>query len=41
MRPAVILTFSAASYLFVMARPDSEIERTLQNTYLDRQPGTV
>ena len=39
MRPAVILSFSAASYLFVMARPDSEIERQLRRTYLAPSPG--
>jgi hypothetical protein len=36
MRPAVILTFSAASYLFVLARPDSEIETYLRRVYLGR-----
>ncbi len=39
MRPAVILRFSAASYLFVMAQPDSEIERSLRRVYLDRPDG--
>lgn len=36
-RPAVILTFSAASYLWVMTRPDSELERALRAEYLGRE----
>ncbi len=38
LRPAVILTFSAKSFLYVMARPDSEIEAYLRRVYLDREP---
>jgi hypothetical protein len=37
MQPAVILTFSARSFLFLMAQPDSEIARYLQRVYLDRK----
>ena len=33
-RPAVILTFSAASYLWVMTRPGSEVETFLRHHYL-------
>jgi hypothetical protein len=36
MEPAVILTFSARSFLYLLARPDSEIARHLQRVYLDR-----
>ncbi len=38
MQPAVILAFSARSFLFLMARPDSDIARYLQRVYLDRKP---
>ncbi len=38
MRPAVILTFSAASYLFVMTQPGSEIEGHLRRVYLEHAP---
>jgi hypothetical protein len=39
MRPAVILSFSAASFLWILAEPGSEIERFLQARYLpDRKP---
>ncbi len=37
MEPAVILTFSARSFLFLMARPESDIARYLQRVYLDRK----
>ncbi len=37
-RPAVILTFSARSFLWLMAEPESDIERYLQRVYLDRSP---
>lgn len=36
MQPAVILTFSARSFLYLMAQPGSEIARYLQREYLDR-----
>jgi arabinofuranosyltransferase len=36
MQPAVILTFSARSFLYVMAQPGSEIARHLQRVYLQR-----
>jgi hypothetical protein len=36
MRPAVILTFSAASFLFVLSEPGSEIETYLREIYLER-----
>lgn len=36
MQPAVILTFSARSFLYLMARPDSEIARYLRRIYLER-----
>ncbi len=39
-RPAVILTFSAASFLWVMTRPDSDIERWLRRTYLGPPSGS-
>jgi hypothetical protein len=40
MQPAVILTFSAQSFLYLMAQPDSDIARYLQRVYLDRKsPG--
>jgi len=37
MQPAVILTFSARSFLYLMAQPGSEIARYLQRIYLDRK----
>jgi hypothetical protein len=36
MQPAVILTFSASSFLYLMAQPGSEIARHLQRVYLQR-----
>jgi hypothetical protein len=36
LRPAVILSFSAASFLFVLAEPESEIETYLRSLYLGR-----
>lgn len=33
-RPAVVLTFSAASFLWVMTRPGSAVETSLRHTYL-------
>ena len=38
MQPAVILTFSARSYLYLMARPGSEIARYLRSVYLEHSP---
>jgi arabinofuranosyltransferase len=38
MKPAVILAFSARSYLYLMAQPDSDIARYLARTYLPRGP---
>lgn len=38
-RPAVILTFSAASYLWVMTRPESDIEGWLRLRYLGPPAG--
>jgi arabinofuranosyltransferase len=40
-RPAVILTFSAASYLWVMTRPGSEIESWLRRVYLGPPSGNL
>jgi hypothetical protein len=36
MQPAVILSFSARSFLYLMAQPGSEIARHLQRVYLQR-----
>jgi hypothetical protein len=39
MQPAVILTFSARSFVFLMAQPGSEIYRYLQRVYLPNRTG--
>ena len=40
MQPAVILPFSARSFVYLMAQPDSEIARYLKRVYLgDNRPG--
>src|SRR5262249_28769877 len=37
LQPAVILTFSARSFLYLLAQPESDVARHLKRVYLDRQ----